>query len=125
MTLDYAIKWWTVKRKSALAIENIEGKTTEADVTRSFDLSLSVIEGPVEDAMRGMYNSLRVNPVFIREQYDRPSKDLQGAYGDFFFYGAPEFSLGPYGADARQLSRTLHEGLVSGGISVSLTKHYA
>lgn len=49
---------------------------------RSFDLSPSEIEGWVDDAKRGMENSLRANPLDIREQYENQLKDLQEAYGE-------------------------------------------
>jgi len=67
MTTDENIKRWTAKRKTALVIEIIQGKTTVAEASRSFDLSPSEIEGWVEDAKRGMENSLRANPLDIRE----------------------------------------------------------
>ena len=38
------------------------------EASRSFDLTPSEIEGWVEDAKRGMENSLRANPLDIREQ---------------------------------------------------------
>jgi transposase-like protein len=60
----------------------IQGKTTVAEASRSFDLSPSEIEGWVEDAKRGMENSLRANPLDIREQYEKQLKDLQEAYGE-------------------------------------------
>ena len=82
MTMDDSIKRWTAKRKTALVIEIIQGKTTVAEASRSFDLSPSGIEGWVEDAKRGMENSLRANPLDIREQYEKQRKDLQEAYGE-------------------------------------------
>jgi hypothetical protein len=36
----------------------------------------------VDDAKRGMENALRVNPLEIREQYEKQLKDLQEAYGE-------------------------------------------
>ena len=39
MTMDDSIKRWTAKRKTALVIEIIQGKTTVAEASRSFDLS--------------------------------------------------------------------------------------
>ncbi|MFZ9087047.1 MAG: DUF1153 domain-containing protein [Steroidobacteraceae bacterium] len=60
----------------------IQGKTTVAEASRSFDLSPSGIEGRVEDAKRGMENSLRANPLDLREQYEKQLKDLQEAYGE-------------------------------------------
>ena len=56
--------------------------TSVAEASRSFDLSPSEIEGWVDDAKRGMENSLRANPLDIREQYEKQLKDLQEAYGE-------------------------------------------
>ncbi len=53
-----------------------------AEASRSFDLSPSEIEGWIDDAKRGMENSLRANPLDIREQYEKQLKDLQEAYGE-------------------------------------------
>lgn len=82
VTMDDSIKRWTAKRKTALVIEIIQGKTTVAEASRSFDLSPSEIEGWVDDAKRGMENSLRANLLDIREQYEKQLKDLQEAYGE-------------------------------------------
>ncbi|WP_254604148.1 DUF1153 domain-containing protein [Leisingera sp. ANG59] len=43
--LEDNIKRWTAKRKTALVIEIIQGKTTVAEASRSFDLTPSEIEG--------------------------------------------------------------------------------
>lgn len=80
--MDDSNKRWTAKRKTALVLEIIQGKTTVAEASRSFDLSPSEIECWVEDAKRGMENSLRANPLDIREQYEKQLKDLQEAYGE-------------------------------------------
>jgi transposase-like protein len=82
VTMDDGIKRWTAKRKTALVVEIIQGKTTVAEASRSFDLSPSEIEGWVDDAKRGMENALRANPLEIREQYEKQLKDLQEAYGE-------------------------------------------
>ena len=82
MTMDDSIKRWTAKRKTALVIEIIQGKTTVAEASRSFDLAPSEIEGWVEDAKRGMENSLRANPLDIREHCEKQLRDLQDAYGE-------------------------------------------
>ena len=44
VTMDDGIKRWTAKRKSALVVEIIQGKTTVAEASRAFDLSPSEIE---------------------------------------------------------------------------------
>ncbi len=38
-TLEDGFKRWTAKRKSALVIEILQGKTTVAEASRSYDLS--------------------------------------------------------------------------------------
>ena len=45
MTMDDSIKRWTAKRKTAHFIEIIQGNTTVAEASRSFDLTPSEIEG--------------------------------------------------------------------------------
>ena len=79
MTMD---KRWRAKRKTGLVIEIIQGKTTVAEASRLFYLTPSEIEDWVEDAKRGMENSLRANPLDIREQYERQFKELHEAYGE-------------------------------------------
>ena len=39
VTMDDSIKRWTAKRKTALVVEIIQGKTTVAEASRAFDLS--------------------------------------------------------------------------------------
>ena len=80
--MDEDIKRWTAKRKSALVIDILQGKTTVAEASRAYDLSPSEIENWVDDAKRGMENALRANPLDVKEQYERQIKDLQEAYGE-------------------------------------------
>lgn len=76
------IKRWTAKRKSALVLDIIQGKTTIAEASRAYDLSPAEIESWVEDGKSGMENALRAKPHDIREQYERQLKELQEAYGE-------------------------------------------
>ena len=80
--MDESIKRWTARRKSALVMEILQGKTTVAEASRSYDLTPSEIEGWVEDAKKGMENALRTNPLDVRQQYEKQLKDLQEAYGE-------------------------------------------
>ncbi len=80
--MDEDIKRWTARRKAALVLEIIQGKTTVAEASRGFDLPPSEIEQWVEEGKRGMENALRANPLDIREEYERQLKDLQEAYGE-------------------------------------------
>lgn len=80
--MEEDIKRWTARRKAALVLEIIQGKTTVAEASRSFDLPPSEVEQWVEDGKRGMENALRANPLDLREEYERQLKELQEAYGE-------------------------------------------
>ena len=82
ITMDEEIKRWTAKRKTALVMDIIQGKTTVSEAARAFDLAPSEIEEWVNDAKQGMENALRAKPLDIREQYEKQLKELQEAYGE-------------------------------------------
>ena len=81
-SMDETVKRWTAKRKTALVIEIIQVQTTVAQASRTFDLTPSEIETWVDDAKKGMENSLRATPQDIHAQYEKQLKDLQEAYGE-------------------------------------------
>ena len=68
------IKRWTAKRKAALVMEIIQGKTTVAEGRRFFDITPSEIEAWVDDAKRGMENALRAKPLEIRDSTSARSR---------------------------------------------------
>ena len=76
------IKRWTAKRKSALVLDIIQGKTTVAEASRAYDLPPSEIEEWVDEGKKGMENALRSKPLEIKEQYERQLRELQEAYGE-------------------------------------------
>jgi len=80
--MDEDIKRWTAKRKAALVLEIIQGKTTVAEASRQYDLPPADIEDWVDQAKAGMENALRAKPEDVREQYERQVKHLQEAYGE-------------------------------------------
>ena len=82
ITMDEEIKRWTAKRKNALVMDIIQGKTSVSEAARAFDLAPSEIEEWVNDAKQGMENALRAKPLDIREQYEKQPKELQEAYGE-------------------------------------------
>ena len=93
--MEEEIKRWTARRKSALVLEIIQGKTTVSEASRQFDLPPSKIESWVDDGKRGMENALRAKPEDVREQYERQLKDLQEAYGEGLSNRTPPRSAGP------------------------------
>lgn len=80
--MDEDIKRWTGKRKAALVVEILQGRTTVAEASRSFDLAPSEIEGWIEEGKKGMENALRAKPLEVREEYEKQLKELQEAYGE-------------------------------------------
>ena len=80
--MEEDIKRWTARRKAALVLEIIQGKTTVAEASRSFDVPPSEIEEWVEDGKRGLENALRAKPLELREEYERQLSELQAAYGE-------------------------------------------
>ena len=72
----------SAKRKSALVLEIIQGKTIVSEASRAYDLMPSEIENRVDEGKRGMENALRAKPEDVREQYERQLRDLQEAYGE-------------------------------------------
>ena len=80
--MDEEIKRWTARRKAALVVEILQGKTTIAEASRLHDLPPSEIQSWADDAKRGMENALRAKPLEIGEEYERQLKQLQEAYGE-------------------------------------------
>jgi transposase-like protein len=80
--MEEEIKRWTAKRKSALVMEILQGKTTVAEASRPYDLPPSEIETWIDEARRGMENALRANPLDIRERYVKQIKQIQKTYGE-------------------------------------------
>ena len=76
------IKRWTAKRKTALVLDIIQGKTSVAEASRAYDLPPSEIEEWVEEGKKAMENALRTKPLEIKEQYERQLRELQEAYGE-------------------------------------------
>lgn len=76
MRAQEEVKRWTAKRKSALVLEIIQGKTTVAEASRTHDLLPSEVENWVDEGKRGMENALRAKPEDVREQYERQLRQL-------------------------------------------------
>ncbi len=82
IVMEEGIKRWTARRKSALVLEILQGKTTVAEASRQFDLPPSEVETWIEEGKRGLENARRAKPEDVREQYERQLRELQEAYGE-------------------------------------------
>ena len=78
--MEEEIKRWTARRKSALVLEIIRGKTTVAEASRQYDLQPSEVEEWIDQAKAGTENALRAKPEDVREQYQRQLKDLRSLW---------------------------------------------
>jgi hypothetical protein len=78
--MDEEIKRWTARRKSAPALDIIQGKTMVSGSSRQFDLPPSEIDSGLSKA--GMKNALKAKPEDIRMQYGSRLKWLKEAYGE-------------------------------------------
>jgi len=65
MTMEDDIKRWTSKRKVALVMEIIQGKSSISETSRSFDVSPAEIKECVDEAKRGIEIALRAMPLEI------------------------------------------------------------
>ena len=82
VTMEEEFKRWTAKRKTQLVLDILQGRTTVAEASRSYDLAPSEIEEWVEDGRKGMENALRAKPLDIKEQYEKQIREPQEAYGE-------------------------------------------
>lgn len=119
--MEEEIKRWTARRKSALVLEIIQGKTTVAEASRAFDLTPSEIEDWVDQGKAGLENALRAKPEDVRDQYERQLKDLQEAYGEAMLELRARKIAVPVG-QGRVVIDTIRQGLKDDGFEVSISK---
>lgn len=80
--MEEEIKRWTTRRKSALILDIIQGKTTGAATRLQFDLPPAETESWAEDGKRDMKGASRTKPEDVCGQYEQQRKDLQKACGE-------------------------------------------
>ncbi|MFC3913001.1 DUF1153 domain-containing protein [Pseudaeromonas sharmana] len=115
---DEEIKRWTAKRKTALVMDIIQGKTTVSEAARGFDLAPSEIEEWVNDAKQGMENALRAKPLDIREQYEKASRGLWRSHAGV----TCQKKVGLPARRGRQIVADVQQGLRAEGTEVSVSK---
>lgn len=82
MNEEPTVKRWTAKRKAAVVMDIFKGKTTVAEVARQHDLTVSEVEGWIDEAQRNMENGFRARPRDIREQYEAELRETREALGE-------------------------------------------
>ena len=69
--MDEEIKRWTARRKSALVLDIIQGKSTISESSRQFELPPFEIESWVDQTKSGMENALKAKPEDIARSTSR------------------------------------------------------
>ncbi len=73
---------WTAKRKAAVCLELIKGKTTAADVARLHGLTVADVEGWLDRFMQGAEDFLKALPKEVEERHAAEKKELLAKIGD-------------------------------------------
>jgi len=76
------VKRWSAKRKAQVVVDILKGKTTVAEVARRHGLTVSEVEGWIEEGLAGMENALRARPRDVREAYERKLAEAYQALGE-------------------------------------------
>ena len=76
------VQRWTAKRKAAVIIELIQGKTTASEVARQHGLTVSEVEGWKDDFLSQGTEALRSHPRDAEAQHKAREKELLAKIGD-------------------------------------------
>lgn len=76
------IKRWTARRKAAVVMDMIKGKTTATEVARSHDLTVGEVEQWMDDFVSMGTESLRSHPRDTEALHKAEKKDLLAKIGD-------------------------------------------
>ena len=76
------IKRWTARRKAAVVIDIIKGKTTAAEVARSHDITVGEIDQWIEDFTSMGTEALRSHPRDAEALHKAREKNLLAKIGD-------------------------------------------
>ena len=120
--MEEETKRWRARRKSAMVLEIIQGKTTVSEASRRFNLTPSEIESWVDDGKNKMENALRAMPEDVRDQYERQLKDLQETYGQAMLELRAQKKIALRGGQGRHLMAATQRGLRDEGFEVSMVK---
>ena len=77
------VQRWTAKRKAAVVLDIVKGKTTPAQVARQHgNLTVADIEKWIEDFLKGGEEHLRANPRDKDAQHEAEKKELYAKIGE-------------------------------------------
>ena len=73
---------WTAKRKAAVVLEIIKGKTTAAEVARQHGLTVAEVDSWSDRFMQGAEEFLKALPKEIEERHGAEKKELLAKIGE-------------------------------------------
>lgn len=76
------LKRWTAKRKAAVVIEIIKGKTSSAEISRAQALTVAEVESWVRDFLDGGTEQLRSHPRDLQAQHEAQTRQLYAKIGE-------------------------------------------
>jgi transposase-like protein len=76
------VQRWTAKRKAAVVLEIIKGKTTTADAARATGQTVAEIEKWVERFMKGGESYLHAHPQELAAVHEAEKKELHAKIGE-------------------------------------------
>ena len=77
-----AVGRWTAKRKAAVVVDLIKGKTTAAEVAREHALTVTEVERWKEDFLEGGQEQLRSHPRDAEARFAAEKKELLAKVGE-------------------------------------------
>ena len=77
-----AVGRWTAKRKAAVVVDLIKGKTTPAEVAREHALTVAEVERWKEDFLDGGQEQLRSHPRDAEARFAAREKELLAKVGE-------------------------------------------
>ena len=76
------VKRWTARRKAAVVMDIIKGKTTAADVARTHDLTVGEVEQWMDDFVSMGTEALRSHPRDAEARHKAKEKELLAKIGE-------------------------------------------
>jgi transposase-like protein len=77
---------WTAKRKAALVIDILQGKTTTAEAARQHALTLAEVEQWRDDFITQGTEALRSHPRDLAQQFEAREKTLLAKVGELILH---------------------------------------
>jgi transposase-like protein len=76
------VQRWTARRKAAVVLELLKGKTTAAEVARQHDLTVGEVERWRDDFITQGTEALRSHPRDLAEQHEAEKQKLLAKVGE-------------------------------------------